>query len=122
MTDYLLILQFNYSTAQWTLTGNTYEGIDWQDETPKPSQEELDALWPATEDSIAKQNCKKTASALLYETDWTTIPDVASSANNPYLTNQLEFIAYRNVIRGYAVNPVVDPVWPITPTEQWSST
>jgi hypothetical protein len=73
-------------------------------------------------DYAKKQDCKKTASALLYETDWTTIPDVASPANTPYLTNQQEFIAYRNVIRGYAVNPVADPVWPTAPTEQWSST
>jgi len=40
---------------------------------------------------------------------------------NPYLINQAEFIAYRSTVRGYAVNPVVDPIFPTIPTEQWSS-
>jgi hypothetical protein len=66
-------------------------------------------------------DCKKQASALLYETDWTTIPDVANTANNPYLTNQAEFIAYRNEVRKLAVNPVANPTFPTVPTAQWSS-
>jgi len=74
---------------------------------------------PTPEELIAQ--CKQTAVAILNATDWTTIPDIVLPENNPYLTNQAEFIAYRNVIRGYAVNPVVDPVWPTAPTVQWSS-
>jgi hypothetical protein len=76
---------------------------------PPPSPDDLKAV------------CKATASRLLYETDWTTIPDVADPANNPYLTNVADFIAYRNILRNYAVNPVVDPVWPTEPTAVWSS-
>jgi hypothetical protein len=68
-----------------------------------------------------KDDCKSQASALLYATDWTTIPDVADSANTPYLTNQAEFIAWRSQIRELAVNPVVDPVFPTQPTAQWSA-
>jgi hypothetical protein len=65
-------------------------------------------------------SCKKKASELLYATDWTTIPDVANTANNPYLTNQAEFIAYRNTVRGLAVNPVANPDFPVTPNPIWS--
>jgi len=68
-----------------------------------------------------KNVCKETASKLLYETDWTTIPDVANTANHPYLMNQAEFIAYRNTVRQLAVNPVASPTFPTKPTEQWSS-
>ena len=68
-----------------------------------------------------KDDCKAQASSLLYATDWTTIPDVADSANNPYLTNQAEFITWRSQIRELAVNPVVDPVFPTQPTAQWSA-
>lgn len=64
-------------------------------------------------------NCKKQASALLYETDWTTIPDVGDPANSPYLKNQAEFIAWRSQIRSLAVNPVVNPVFPAKPDEVW---
>ena len=46
MIDYAAILTANYSTAQWTLNGDTYEGLTWLDETPKPTQAELDAQWP----------------------------------------------------------------------------
>lgn len=73
------------------------------------------------DEQAAKNNCKLQAQVILSDTDWTTIPDIALPENNPYLTNQQEFIAYRNIIRGYAVNPVADPVWPTPPTEQWSS-
>jgi len=49
MIDYSLILITNYSSKQWILTGVDYDGIDWHDETPKPTQEELDALWESTQ-------------------------------------------------------------------------
>lgn len=65
--------------------------------------------------------CKSEASNLLYATDWTTIPDVADPQNTPYLTNQAEFIAYRNIIRGYAVNPVENPNFPQVPSAIWST-
>lgn len=66
-----------------------------------------------------KLRCKNQASSLLYETDWTTIPDVADPTNSPYLTNQAEFIAWRSQIRQLAVNPVVDPTFPPTPSPAW---
>jgi hypothetical protein len=122
MIIYSQILSVNYPTAQWSMLGNDYDALSWLEETPKPTQEELDALWPLTEDAIAKQNCKVKAKELLYETDWSTIPDVANSAvSNPYLINASEFAAYRSQVRSLAVNPVADPVWPVIPTEQWSS-
>ena len=66
--------------------------------------------------------CKSVAASLLSQTDWTAIPDVADPLkSNPYLMNQPEFVAYRSTVRNLAVNPVVDPVWPTVPTEQWSS-
>lgn len=68
-----------------------------------------------------KNECKQQATQLLYKTDWTTISDVANPVNNPYLTNQAEFISYRNIIRNFAVNPVVGPVFPDTPTPVWSA-
>lgn len=76
----------------------------------------------AVQEQADKITCKYKAQALLSATDWTSISDVANPAvSNPYLTNQAEFLAYRSTVRGYAVNPVVDPTWPTQPTEQWSS-
>ena len=67
----------------------------------------------------AEQN-KATASVLLTATDWTTIADVADPINSPYLANQAEFIAYRNLVRQIAVYPTAgDLVWPVAPNEVW---
>lgn len=46
MIDYALILATNYPGTNWALNGVTYDGLDWQDNSPKPTQAELDALWP----------------------------------------------------------------------------
>jgi len=64
---------------------------------------------------------KATASGLLSATDWTTIADVANpQIANPYLANQAEFIAYRNVVRNIAIYPTAgDLVWPVVPIENW---
>jgi hypothetical protein len=68
----------------------------------------------------AEQN-KGTASYLLYQTDWTTIPDVADpTKSNPYLNNVQDFVVYRNEIRQYAVYPVAGNInWPAEPQPIW---
>jgi hypothetical protein len=119
MIDYSLIISTNYPGVSWSMNNNDYETLQWSGSVPKPTQAELDALWIPTQDEVAKKSCKEQASALLYETDWTTIPDVADPANSPYLTNQAEFISWRSQIRALAVNPVVDPVFPPKPNEVW---
>ena len=39
------ILLQNYSNAEWILTGNEYSGLEWLDDSPKPSKKELEAQW-----------------------------------------------------------------------------
>lgn len=76
----------------------------------------------AVQEEADKLVCKATAQQLLQATDWTSIADVANPAvSSPYLINQSEFVAYRSIIRNYAVNPVANPVWPIPPTTQWGN-
>jgi hypothetical protein len=67
---------------------------------------------------------KQQAEARLYETDWTTIPDVSDPAlSDPYLTNAAEFAAYRSDVRKIAVNPPVTVgTWPVQPEEVWAYT
>jgi hypothetical protein len=45
MINYYEILALNYAGTQWALRGEEYSGLEWLDSTPKPTQEELDALW-----------------------------------------------------------------------------
>jgi len=49
VTDYLAVLIANYSDVGWTLNGDTYDGLTWLSDTPKPLQAELDAAWPAVQ-------------------------------------------------------------------------
>jgi hypothetical protein len=46
MTDYALVLTFRYPGTEWSLLGDDYAGLTWLDDSPKPSQAELDAAWP----------------------------------------------------------------------------
>jgi hypothetical protein len=64
MLDYHLILITNYPNAQWTLSGDSYDGLDWLDSTPKPTQDELDGLWESTKAKIdADEQAAKDAKA-----------------------------------------------------------
>ena len=49
MTDYIAVLVANYPDAQWSIRANDYDTLEWYDDTPKPSQAELDAAWPTVD-------------------------------------------------------------------------
>jgi hypothetical protein len=68
----------------------------------------------------ADQN-KKIAMNKLQATDWTVAPDVSDPAkSNPYLSNVQDFVAYRNAVRQYAINPVDGTIdWLTVPQEIW---
>jgi hypothetical protein len=104
--DPIIAVQSDTAQIGWTYVDGVFIA------PPKPA--------PTPEELITQ--CKQQATGILQNTDWTSIADVGDPTKaNPYLVNQAEFIAYRSTVRGYAVNPVVDPVWPTAPTEQWSS-
>ena len=120
MINYSQILSLNYPGTQWALYGEEYSGLEWYDSTPKPTQAELDALWIPTQEANSKAANKATASGLLASTDWTTIADIGLPTANPRLSNQDQFITYRQVIRQIAVYPPAgEIVWATPPTEVW---
>ena len=112
MIDYALILATNYPNSNWSLAGDSYDGLTWFSDTPKPTQAELDALWQPTLDSQARLNCKTTAKQLLAASDWSVLPDVQ-------ITNKAAFDNYRAILRGYVISPVTDPTWPTEPQPVW---
>lgn len=66
MIDYAAVLTANYPGAQWSLYGNDYNTLVMHDDTPKPSQQELDDAWPAVQQAridaqVAKQATKQSA-------------------------------------------------------------
>lgn len=64
MINYTLILTVNYAGSEWSLNGDSYDGLTWLSNTPKPTQDELDALWESTQAAIAtKEQAAKDAKA-----------------------------------------------------------
>lgn len=70
MIDYSLILSECYTGKSWVLEGDDYAGLTWNDESPKPTQAELDALWESAKAKVdakiqAQITAKQTAQAKL---------------------------------------------------------
>ena len=118
----------NVHALQWQDVAGWIEYVDQPNEDITVLPEWADnamAAWTVANTPIpplpptAAEN-QATATGILNSTDWTTIADVASPINNPYLANQDEFLAYRNEIRKIAVYPTAGYlVWAIPPTEVW---
>ncbi len=47
------ILITNYPNQKWALTGDAYEGLEWLDESEKPTEEELISQWDEVQSKIA---------------------------------------------------------------------
>jgi hypothetical protein len=61
MTDYTAVLITNYTGSQWSIDNNDYSTLIWHDDTPKPTQAELDAAWPAVQQAQADAVAAKEA-------------------------------------------------------------
>lgn len=99
--DIALILTTNYPGAEWSLRGDSYSGLEWLDSSPKPSLEELEALWEATKIKVETEKVEqtrqteyqKTADPLFFKwqageidkTDWVAERERIKLAN-PYPT------------------------------------
>lgn len=53
--DIRTILIRKFPGAEWVLRGDSYSGLEWLDDTPKPKKAELDSLWPEVEAEIAAE-------------------------------------------------------------------
>jgi hypothetical protein len=64
------ILQYNYPKTEWNLAGNSYEGLEWLDSSPKPTKAKLESEWAGVQakiaaDAQARINAKASAIAKL---------------------------------------------------------
>jgi hypothetical protein len=68
--DISTILSTKYKGSEWSLDGDSYEGLIWVSNTPKPTEEELQELWPEVQAELqaekqAKLDAKASAIAKL---------------------------------------------------------
>jgi hypothetical protein len=47
--DYLAVLTALYPDAEWSLNGDSYDGLVWLSDSEMPTQAKLDAAWPAVQ-------------------------------------------------------------------------
>jgi hypothetical protein len=48
-----IILSSKYIGSEWTLDGDSYEGLTWLSDTPKPTKKALEDLWPEVQAELA---------------------------------------------------------------------
>lgn len=116
MIDYIVILSTKYKGSYWSLNGDSYEGLTWLSDSPKPTKEELDAQWDEVLSIKQKQDCKTTAKTLLAASDWSELP-----SSIELLENASEWKAYRIAIKQLLISPVQSPVWPTAPEVRWKN-
>jgi hypothetical protein len=62
--DITAILNSKYSGSEWTLDGDSYEGLTWLSKSTKPTEEELEDLWSEVQAELgAKAQAKIDAKA-----------------------------------------------------------
>lgn len=69
------ILDRRYHGKMWVLEGDEYSGLTWNDDTPKPTEDEIKAAWPSVRDEIAFEALRRERDALLTASDWTQVAD-----------------------------------------------
>jgi hypothetical protein len=47
--DIALILSEKFAGKEWALSGDDYSGLTWLSDSPKPTEAELETLWPTVE-------------------------------------------------------------------------
>ena len=72
--NYYVILKKHYDGKIWGIAED-YSTLDWGDETPKPTNEELITLWNNMEYDYLKDIMRKERNQLLKECDHCALPD-----------------------------------------------
>ena len=58
MIDIPAVLGVIRPHAQWSLNGEDYEGLVWNDASPQPTLAEIEAAWPAAQATQANDNAR----------------------------------------------------------------
>jgi hypothetical protein len=64
----VFILQTKYSGSEWVMNGDDYAGLEWLDDSPKPTEAELEALWPEVEYEVAMEQVEQARQIAYRET------------------------------------------------------
>lgn len=96
--------------AKCSVYDNDYEQINWQDERPKPSLQELEAVWNIIKKDIEFEYVRSKRTGLLAESDYTQLPDYKKGDKEAWAKYRQEL---RDLPNKY--DSVSDVVWPSKP-------
>ena len=105
-------LQSLYPSRQWTVHGNSYEGILWDDDLSRPTKEEVEAKLQELIDAQPLKELRTKRNKRLAECDWVVIR--ATSTETPVPE---EWKTYMQALRDLPANTEdpANPVWPAPP-------
>ena len=109
MIDKIIALDELRPGEKWSWTGDNYSGLVWEDETDKPTKDEIDAKVAANADNEPMRQLRWRRDGLLFGSDWTQVPDATVDAD--------AWATYRQALRDLPAN-TTDPenaVWPTPP-------
>jgi hypothetical protein len=66
--DITKVLSRRYPGTRWAQDGEDYSGLIWLDESAKPSEAELLALWPAVESEFLREQVEQDRALAYRET------------------------------------------------------
>lgn len=108
--DIPMILQSIRPGEEWSLDGESYDGLIWHSDTEKPTEEDLRKAWPTVQKDRAYSDLRSKRDQRLADSDWTQIPDAPVDAK--------AWAAYRQALRDLPAtikDPTAEIDWPTPP-------
>ena len=103
--NYYAILKKHYDGKIWGIAKD-FSTLDWGDETPKPTDEELIILWNNMKYDYLKEIMRNERNQLLKDCDYCALPDFPDREN---------YILYRQELRELPENWTIDTPFPQKP-------
>jgi hypothetical protein len=66
--DIAMILTTQFPGSEWNLDGSEYAGLQWFSATPKPTEKQLEKLWPKVQHDVAYQQVEQARQIAYRET------------------------------------------------------
>ena len=111
------VLEKYYIEYSWTLKGNSYSGLIWQDNRPQPTEEEIQAKIAELEAAEPLRLLRLERDRLIQQTDWRATVDYPNPDKQAWLD-------YRQALRDLpeTTDPQLDEngqltnvIWPTPP-------
>jgi len=53
------VIIYGWPDSEWILQGEDYDGLEWLDDSPKPTKKQIESLWPEVQYEIQLKEVKQ---------------------------------------------------------------